>query len=97
MTDDELDDDFFDEPELDPEEVAHAEAIRQMYELHRDVGRKAMEKALQALDQINPSDIPINVAVQLLKFGADLERRAVLGIEPEGEQDPFAALSGSVD
>jgi len=66
----------------DEQEVAHAEAVRQMYELHRDVGRKALEKALDAIDQMDASQIPIAVAVQLLKFGADLERRAVLASNP---------------
>jgi hypothetical protein len=81
----------------DAEELAHAEQVREMYELHRDVGRKALQLALDALANIDPSTIPIDVAVRLLKFGADLERRAVLGIEPEGEDDPFAALSGTLE
>lgn len=80
----------------DAEDQAHAEAVRQMYELHRDVGRKALTKALDAIDQMDAADIPIAVAVQLLKFGADLERRAVLGIEPDGEDDPFSALAGAL-
>lgn len=78
-------------PEDTPE---HAEAVKAMYELHVDVGRKALQKALAAIDLMDPKDIPINVAVQLLKFGADLERRALLGIEPEGEDDPFGTLAG---
>jgi hypothetical protein len=81
----------------DEVEQAHEEAVREMYELHRDVGRKSLQIALAVLDSTNPADIPINVAVQLLKFGAELERRAVLGIEPEGDDDPFAALSGALD
>lgn len=92
MSEDALDDD-----QLDEDDIAHAEAVREMYELHRDVGRKALQIALQVLDQTDPSMIPVNVAVQLLKFGADLERRAVLGIEPEGEDDPFSALAGAMD
>jgi hypothetical protein len=72
----------------------HAEAVKEMYELHVQVGRAALTKALAAIDAMQPADIPINVAVQLLKFGADLERRALLGIEPEGEDDPFGNLAG---
>jgi hypothetical protein len=75
------------------QDVEHAEELRQMYELHRDLGRRAMQKAMAVLDQIDPADIPVNVAVQLLKFGADLERRALLGIEPDAEHDPFDALA----
>lgn len=90
----------FDDEELDEELVddpAHDEAVREMYELHRDVGRKALQIALDVLDKIDPAEIPVNVAVQLLKFGADLERRAVLGIEPEGDDDPFSALAKSLE
>lgn len=87
------DESAYDDDELpDP---AHAEALRQMFELHRDVGRRAMVKAMAVLDQIDPGDIPVNVAVQLLKFGADLERRALLGIEPDDEDDPFSKLAGA--
>lgn len=82
---------------LEPIDAAHAEAVRKMYELHRDLGQKAMKKAMAALDAIDPLEIPVNVAVQLLKFGADLERRAVLGIEPDGDDDPFGALAGALD
>lgn len=82
--------------EVDDIDQAHDEAVREMYELHRDVGRKALQIALDVLDAINPADIPINVAVQLLKFGADLERRAVLGIEPEDGEDPFAGIAGAL-
>jgi hypothetical protein len=82
------------EPEVDE---AHAEAVREMWELHRKVGRKALEKAMDVLDQMSADDIPIAVAVQLLKFGADLERKAVLGIEPDGEADPFGVLAGALE
>ena len=86
--------DLLTEDEVDPD---HAEAVREMYDLHVQVGRKALQKALAAIDLMDPSDIPINVAVQLLKFGADLERRALLGIEPDAETDPFRELAGIVD
>jgi hypothetical protein len=76
--------------QLDPDQ---AEELRQMFVLHRDLGRRAMNKAMAVLDQCDPADIPVAVAVQLLKFGADLERRAMLGIEPDAENDPFDALA----
>lgn len=85
-----------DEP-VDQEAVDHDEQVRQMYELHRDVGRAAMQKALAVLNAIDVKDIPVNTAVQLLKFGAELERRAVLGIEPDKGDDPFDALSQAME
>jgi hypothetical protein len=83
--------------DIDPEELAHAAEVKAMYELHRDVGRKAMTKAMEAIDNMDATEIPIAVAVQLLKFGADLERKAVLGIEPDGDDDPFGQLAGALE
>lgn len=83
--------------EPDVEEQAHAAEVKAMYELHRDVGRKALTKAMEVLDKMDAANIPIDVAVRLLKFGADLERKAVLGIEPDGDDDPFSALAGALD
>lgn len=80
--------------EVDP---AHAEAVRSMWEAQRTLGRKAMDLAIRAIDNADPASIPVNVAVQLLKLGADLERRAMLGIEPDGEADPFSALAGALE
>lgn len=80
MSDDQLDD-------------PHAEQLRVMFALHRDLGQRAMRLAMTVLDNADPADIPVNVAVQLLKFGADLERRAMLGIEPDADHDPFDALA----
>lgn len=81
----------------DVEDQAHAEQVREMFELHREVGRKALTKAMEALDKMDAANIPIDVAVRLLKFGADLERKALLGIEPDGDDDPFGALAGALD
>jgi hypothetical protein len=83
--------------DVDPDELAHAAEVKAMYVLHRDVGRAAMTKALEAINLMEPADIPIAVAVQLLKFGADLERKAVLGIEPDGDDDPFSRLAGALE
>lgn len=74
-------------------DVEHAEELRIMFALQRDLGRRAMKLAMDVLDRVDPADIPVAVAVQLLKFGADLERRAMLGIEPDPADDPFDALA----
>ena len=80
----------------DASELATVEQLREMYELHRDLGRRAMTLAMTVLDNADPAEIPVNVAVQLLKFGADLERRALLGIEPDDDADPFKELAKAV-
>lgn len=77
------------EGEVDPE---HQEQLREMFDLHRQVGRAALQKALEVVNRLDVDDIPVQVAVQLLKFGAELERRALLGIEPDEDDDPFAEL-----
>jgi hypothetical protein len=79
-----------------PEPPVEVDELREMYELHRNLGRRAMQKAMQVLDMTEPGDIPVNVAVQLLKFGADLERRALLGIEPDDDHDPFDQLAKAI-
>lgn len=68
--------------------------LRALNEQHKKLGRKAVEIALKVLDRVDPDDIPVNVAVQLLKFGAELERRAALGQDgDDGDgEDPFEAL-----
>lgn len=77
------------------DESVHAAEVLAMHKLHCDVGRKALTKAMEALDLMDASTIPIDVAVRLLKFGSDLERKALLGIEPDDDDDPFKSLAGA--
>lgn len=68
--------------------------IKQMWDQHVKLGRKAVDIAMKVLDQIDVNDVPVQVAVQLLKFGVEVERRALLGVEPdESGEDPFEALA----
>lgn len=67
--------------------------IELMNQLHVDIGRKAAELALSVLESANPADIPVASAVSLLKFGVELERKALLGAEDDSVDDPFAALT----
>lgn len=69
-----------------------ADSIAEMNEIHVKLGRKAAEKAMEVLDALNIADIPVATAVALLKFGVDLERKALLGVEVDAESDPFDAL-----
>lgn len=69
-------------------------AIEKMNALHVEIGEKAAELALQVLEAVKPEDIPVASAVSLLKFGVELQRKALLGAEDDaGEDDPFDALA----
>jgi hypothetical protein len=69
--------------------------IEEMNELHVDLGRKAAELAMQVLESASVADIPIATAVALLKFGVELERKALLGAEADDDGgDAFDALAG---
>ena len=67
--------------------------IEEMNESHVELGRKAAELAMEVLAAVKVADIPVATAVSLLKFGVDLQRKALLGVEADGENDPFDALS----
>lgn len=71
--------------------------IEAMNELHVDLGRKAAELAMTVLEQIEPADIPVATAVALLKFGVDLERKALGQSSEDGDgEDPFSKLAGAM-
>ena len=71
-----------------------SDPVEEMNELHVELGRKAAELAMQVLEAIDPSEIPVASAVSLLKFGVELERKALLGAEADGQEaDPFEALA----
>jgi len=69
------------------------DSIEKMNELHIKLGRKAAEKAMSVLDHLGVDEIPVATAVSLLKFGVDLERKA-LGQADDGDAaDPFDLLT----
>lgn len=72
-----------------------SESVEEMNEAHAELGRKAAELALQVLENLDVSEIPVASAVSLLKFGIELERKALLGTESDGDGavDPFEALA----
>lgn len=71
-----------------------SDQIEDMNQAHCDLGRKAAELALDVLEGIDPSEIPVPSAVSLLKFGVELERKALLGSEEDEDgADPFDALA----
>lgn len=74
--------------------MSEVDPIEEMNELHVELGRKAAELAMQVLESVNVADIPVATAVSLLKFGVDLERKALLGAEADSDgSDPFDALA----
>ena len=71
-----------------------SDPVEEMNELHVELGRKAAELAMQVLESVDVADIPVATAVSLLKFGVELERKALLGAEADGDgSDPFDALA----
>lgn len=67
--------------------------LEAMNTLHVDIGRKAAVLAMQVLQTTDPKDIPFASAVALLKFGVELERKALLGADDDGAtSDPFESL-----
>lgn len=71
-------------------EQASEPDVESMYRLHVEIGRQAAQLALSVLQNADPADIPIAAAVQLLKFGVELERKSVLGVDESGDEaDPF--------
>ena len=75
-----------------------ADPVEAMNELHVQLGRKAAELAMQVLEQLDVTEIPVATAVALLKFGVELERKALLGSESDAGDgvDPFDALAKAV-
>jgi hypothetical protein len=74
--------------------MSEVDPVAAMNELHVELGRKAAELAMEVLESMNASDIPVATAVSLLKFGVELERKALLGVEADAAStDPFDALA----
>lgn len=69
------------------------DSVEAMNELHVELGRTAAELAMGVLESLNVAEIPVATAVALLKFGVELERKALLGAEHDEEDDPFDALA----
>lgn len=80
------------------------ESIRSMHDLHARTGRVILTKALAALSQVAPEDIPPYAAARLLELGARLERdtlvtsvEALQGIAPPPVEDPWEAIARELD
>jgi len=89
------------------EDQERLDAIRSMHAVHRRAGRAAMLKAMQALTQLNPEDMPPSVIARMMELGAKLERSTLivsveelqgLDIEDEDEaEDPWDVIARELD
>lgn len=84
--------------DADGNPVVSDDEIVAMNRVHAKLGQEVAEAAQQALVALGFEVLPATSLVQLLKFGVDLQRKALLGIEPDdkGEADPFAELAKSL-
>ena len=69
-----------------------SDPVEEMNELHVELGKRAAELAMDVLESVDPDNIPVATAVSLLKFGVELERKALLGAEHDEDGDPFEGL-----
>jgi hypothetical protein len=88
------------------EDRERLEAIRQMHGVHRDAGRKALEKALQALSHLDPQGMHPTTIARLMELGAKLERQTLIvsveelqGIDNQEEEidDPWERIARELD
>jgi hypothetical protein len=88
------------------EDKERLEAIRSMHAIHRQAGRAALAKAVQALSYLQAEAMPPSVIARLLELGAKLERSTLItsveelqGIEiaDEDEDDPWERIARELD
>ena len=60
------------------EDRQRLESLRDMHRLHREAGRSALEVAVQALGNMDPTEISPTAAARLLELGARLERETLM-------------------
>jgi hypothetical protein len=82
------------------------DAIRAMHKIHRQAGRAAVVKAIQALNQLRPESMPPVLIARLLDLGAKLERSTLIvsieelqGLEElvEADEDPWERIARELD
>lgn len=86
------------------EDARRLEAIRSMHDRHQRAGRFAISKALAALTNAAPEDIPPYAAARLLELGARLERDTLItsveelqGLAPVAVEDPWETIARELD
>jgi hypothetical protein len=82
------------------------DAIRAMHKIHRQAGRAAVSKAIQALSQLDVATMPPSLIARLLDLGAKLERSTLIvsveelqGLDEaaEDEEDPWERIARELD
>lgn len=87
------------------EDRERLEAIREMHSVHRKAGRRVIEKALNALDQLDVNEINPSTIARLIEIGAKLERQTLIvsveelqGVEFADESDdPWDRIARELD
>jgi hypothetical protein len=86
------------------EDLSRLEALRGMHDRHQRAGRLAQAKAIAALSEVQPEDIPPYAAARLLELGARLERDTLVvsveelqGRTPAAPEDPWDAVARELD
>jgi hypothetical protein len=88
------------------EDHERLDAIRSMHKIHRQAGRAAVSKAIQALSQLDPQTMPPALIARLLDLGAKLERSTLIvsveelqGLEEvvEDEENPWDKIARELD
>jgi hypothetical protein len=88
------------------EDTERLEAIRSMHAMHRRAGRAAITKAIQALDLLEPDEMPATAVARLLELGAKLERSTLivsveelqgLDVGESDEEDPWERIARELD
>lgn len=85
-------------------DASRLDAIRTMHDTHARTGRMVMAKALAALANVKPDDIPPYVAGRLLELGARLERDTLTvsveqlqGIDAPPDDDPWEIVARELE
>jgi hypothetical protein len=86
------------------EDGERLEQIRDMHRTHRRAGRAVTLKAMQALQLMQPEDLPPAAAVRLLEIGTRLERLTLSqsvaelqGLDDVAGEDPWDRVARALD
>jgi hypothetical protein len=86
------------------DDLRRLEELRGMHDRHQRAGRLAMMKALAALQNVEPGDIPPYAAARLLELGARLERDTLIvsveelqGVPAAPVEDPWEAVARELE